>query len=420
MGSDGEWPAQPTMSDREWGRRQRLRWIGLVLAGVLVLGGCGRADQPGGFADSTDPAPEEAFNDADVEFLQDMIPRHEQAIAIAELVPDRTDRAELVAFDATLVKARNDEIGTIRGLLADAGKKAPSGQDGGGMASDAQLQELAGLRGEEFDRVFLNVLTTHAQGSVEASEGVLDDGENPAVAELAARSIEARRGELAQMEYWGHQWRLLDSVPPVGLGPGDRGEQVLALEQRLDFLRFDVGQVDDVYDANTVHAVVAFQKLTGSPPSGRASPDVVDRLASAQQPEPLVAGGGPVRVEIDLPRQVLLLYQGDQLFRILPVSTGSGERFCKDGECGLADTPPGAFEVERRISGWRTSRLGRLFNPLYFNGGIAIHGYPTVPTEPASHGCVRIPMSSANWFPEKVPNGTPVYVLDGKTPVTPL
>lgn len=408
--------AQRTSDGCGRARRQPLRWAALVLAGVSVLAGCARADQPG-LGESADRAPEETFNDADVEFLRGMISHQEQAVAMAEMVSDRTDRAELVAFGATVVKVRGDETQTVRGLLADAGGSAVQLPE---IASDVPLRQLADRRDEEFDRVFLELMKAHAQTAVETSERVLDEGDSPAVAELAARIIDTRQGELAHMEHWGHQWHLLDSVPPVGLGHGDRGEQVLALEQRLDALRLDVGRVDDVYDANTVQAVVAFQKLAGLPPSGRASSDVVDRLSSTQPPEPLVAGGGPVRVEIDLPRQVLFLYQDDRLFRILPVSTGSGKRFCAEGECGLAETPPGAFRVSRRISGWRTSSLGRLFNPLYFNEGIAIHGFPTVPPQPASHGCVRIPMSSATWFPEKVPDGTPVYVLDGKTPIAPL
>jgi uncharacterized protein (DUF305 family) len=418
--------AQPTSDGCGRARERSLRWAVLVLAGVLLLAGCARSGQPGlgGLAARTS---EETFNDADIQFLRSMIAHQEQAITMAKMVSDRTHRADLITFGATVVKRRGDEIQTIRDLLAEAEKKAQSGRDRGGsavhlpgMVSDVALQQLADRREEEFARLFLDLMKTHAQTAVEASERAIDEGGSPAVAELAARIITTRQGELAQMQYWGHQWHLLNSVPPVGLGPGDRGEQVLVIEQRLDTLRFDVGRVDDVYDADTVQAVVAFQKLTGLPPSGRASPDVIDRLSSTQPPKPLVPNGGPVRVEIDLPRQVLFLYQDNQLFKILPISTGSGKRFCAQGQCGLAETSPGAFRVSWRVSGWHTSRLGRLFNPLYFNEGIAIHGFPTVPPQPASHGCVRIPMSSAAWFPTKVPNGTPVYVLDGKTPVTPL
>src|SRR6185295_13977257 len=52
-----------------------------------------------------------------------------------------------------------------------------------------------------------------------------------------------------------------------------------------------------------------------------------------------------------------------------------------------------------------------LYKPYYFNGGIAIHGYPTVPNYPASHGCVRIPMHIADYFHTFVHNGFPIYVV---------
>lgn len=214
----------------------------------------------------------------------------------------------------------------------------------------------------------------------------------------------------------------LPSLPPQGLGAGDRGEHVRAVEARLAALHFDVGHVDDVFDDNTTFAVQAFQKLAGLGRDGRVSQGVVERLNAAQAPSPLVAGGGRTRVEIDLRRQVLFLYENDTLSRILPVSSGTGERFCVRGDCGVAVTPAGAFRVDYWKPGWDESRLGRLYNPVYFNpkDGIAIHGFAEVPTEPASHGCVRIPMAAAEWFPAKVPKGTPVYVIDGQTQVAPL
>jgi len=205
-----------------------------------------------------------------------------------------------------------------------------------------------------------------------------------------------------------------------GLGRGSRGPQVLALEQRLTALRFDTGTVDGLFDAATGSAVMAFQKVYGLPRTGRATADVLAKLPSAAVPGPLVRGGGSTKVEVDLRRQVLFLYQGGSLFRILPVSTGNGKRFCVDGSCATAVTPGGSFRVTRRISGWRTSRLGRLYNPLYFNGGIAIHGSSSVPAYPASHGCVRIPMSAAGWLPSRVPNGTAVYVVGGRAAPVPL
>jgi peptidoglycan hydrolase-like protein with peptidoglycan-binding domain len=214
----------------------------------------------------------------------------------------------------------------------------------------------------------------------------------------------------------------IGAVPVKGLGPGDRGPQVRAVEERLTALRFDVTVTDDVFDRNTGYAVTAFQKVAGLPRTGRVTQDVVHALAATTAPPgPLVPGGGPTRLEIDLPRQVLFLYQDDTLIRILPVSTGSGERFCADGRCRTATTPPGSYRVGYRVNGWDESPLGRLFNPLYYmvGAGIAIHGYADVPPHPASKGCVRIPLSAAETLPGQVPDDTPVYVLDGKTPPGP-
>jgi peptidoglycan hydrolase-like protein with peptidoglycan-binding domain len=212
------------------------------------------------------------------------------------------------------------------------------------------------------------------------------------------------------------------AVPPAGLGKGDRGEAVRAVEARLDSLHFAIGTVDGVYDDDTTFAVQAFEKVQGLGPDGRVTQTVADRLTTAGPPAALVPGGGRDRVEIDLRRQVLLLYRDDAVAEILPVSTGSGQRFCARGHCGVAVTPAGAFRVDYFKPGWDASPLGRLYNPVYFDprDGIAIHGFPQVPTSPASHGCVRIPMSAAEWFHTRVAKGTPVYVVDGTTPVGPL
>jgi peptidoglycan hydrolase-like protein with peptidoglycan-binding domain len=198
-----------------------------------------------------------------------------------------------------------------------------------------------------------------------------------------------------------------------GLGPGARGPEVRTLEQRLSQLRYDAGRVDGVFDGATGHAVMAFQKVSGMARTGRATPDVVARAAGAAPPPPMLPSGGPDRVEIDLKRQVLLLWQGGALLRVLPVSTGTGRRYCVDGGCATAVTPGGSYRIGAKIRGLRVSRLGQLYNPLYFNGGIAIHGSTSVPAHPASHGCVRIPMFTSLWFFDTVPSGTPVYVFGG-------
>ena len=206
----------------------------------------------------------------------------------------------------------------------------------------------------------------------------------------------------------------------VGLVRGAEGEQVAAIQRRLTELRFDPGAVDGVYGLGTVYAVQAFQKLQGMEPTGEVTPAVEAALADPRTPSPLMPDGGAERVEIDLARQLLFLYKGDQLRLITHISSGNNKRYCADGGCGTAITPVGAHRFMWRYPGWRTSRLGKLYNPVYFTGGgVAVHGATSVPTYPASHGCVRIPMHIAEYFPSLVARGDAVYVLDGKTAVSP-
>ena len=203
------------------------------------------------------------------------------------------------------------------------------------------------------------------------------------------------------------------TVPFAGLRPGDSGPRVVELQQRLASLSCDIANADGQYSSATMHAVMAFQKINGLGRDGVAGPLTLAKLAAPSIPGSLVGGGGATRVEIDVARQVLLFYRSNALFRIVSVSTGSGERFCVDGRCAIAVTPGGSFRVGGKVGGWQTGKLGRLYKPSYFNGNIAIHGALSVPGGPASHGCVRVPMSSADWIYASLPRGTPVYVLNG-------
>jgi len=206
--------------------------------------------------------------------------------------------------------------------------------------------------------------------------------------------------------------------PSKILKVGSRGEAVLALEKRLTELRYDVGAVDGFYDQQTWQGVVAFQKYARLKRTGTYTLETQKALHVARLSEGLHPELGLPRIEIDLTRQVLLFFDEQGLNRVIAVSTGSNRKYCemskKSGEqiCGVARTPRGKFRIQWRISGWRESDLGKLYNPLYFNGGFAIHGSPLVPAYKVSHGCVRISIATSEWFYDTIKNGTPVIVFD--------
>ncbi len=192
---------------------------------------------------------------------------------------------------------------------------------------------------------------------------------------------------------------------------------VLAVQQRLADGPFDPGTPDGEYGPATSQAVWALEKLAGIPVDGEWGP--LDEGAWQQLEENKI--GRPAEsndtrwVEIDLSEQLVKVYDpGDPTpVLVTHASSGSGIPWSNEEHSGSSITPTGDFHIQRRIDGWRESSLdiGRLYNPLYFVGGIALHGSLSVPLYPASHGCVRLPMHVAEYLPDELPNGTPVHVM---------
>ena len=200
---------------------------------------------------------------------------------------------------------------------------------------------------------------------------------------------------------------------PSGFAPGLSADEVNEAERRLAELGHWTRLRDGTFtDDSRRHALIAFQKVTRRQRTGRLTTEELQALRSANRPLPLESGH--THVEIDLTRQVLFIVVRDAgLTKILPVSTGNGKLFTEGGRTRRAITPTGRFTVYRKINGWRKSALGLLYYPLYIVGGVAIHGNPSVPAWPASHGCIRIPMFAAKEFSEMMPIGTVVMVYGG-------
>lgn len=201
------------------------------------------------------------------------------------------------------------------------------------------------------------------------------------------------------------------------LRAGDEGEDVETLQLRLSDGPFDPGPSDGQYGTGTVQAVWALEKMAGIPVDGNWGP--LDEKAWERLQDGSI--GNPEKshdtrwVEVDLSDQLMKVYDPGSTTPTLVshASSGSGIPWSNEDHSGSSVTPLGDFHINRRISGWRESSLniGRLYNPLYFNGGIAFHGATSVPLYPASHGCVRLPMHIADYLPAELPNGTPVHIL---------
>ena len=198
--------------------------------------------------------------------------------------------------------------------------------------------------------------------------------------------------------------------------PAAGAEEVGEARRRLAELGYWINATGAADEASLRHALIAFQKIENRPRTGLLTTEELQALRKAQRPA--TRETGYAHVEIDLCRQVLFLVEsGNAPPRILPVSTGSGECFTEGGRTRRAVTPTGRFAIKRKINGWHKSPLGLLYYPSYIHGGVAIHGNPSVPPQPASHGCIRIPMFAAEEFSKSAVIGMPVIVYNGNEPI---
>jgi uncharacterized protein (DUF305 family) len=178
---------------------------------ALLLAACGETT-------ATDAPDDADLNDADVAFLEGMVGHHSQAVEMAGMVADRTDRPELNDLAEQIITSQNEEIDTMQQLLTDAGEQpAPTGMDGmdgmdhggGGMAGmmdDSEMQSLMASEGDEFELMFIDMMVRHHEGAIESSQAVLTDGQSPQVADLADSIIAEQESEIEQMREWESQW----------------------------------------------------------------------------------------------------------------------------------------------------------------------------------------------------------------------
>ncbi|MET4077515.1 L,D-transpeptidase family protein [Janibacter sp. UYMM211] len=197
----------------------------------------------------------------------------------------------------------------------------------------------------------------------------------------------------------------------TSLRPGDSGPRVRSLQRSLTRLGYWGGTADGTYGGLTEQAVLALQKQAGLDRDGVAGPRTLRAVADGTRPT--VGAGAPDRVEIDLERQLLYVVRDGSVRWAISTSTGSGETYesSYDG-LAVAVTPPGTFAVGRVYDGSEVAKLGTLYRPRYFNGGIAVHGAASVPGWPASHGCARVsdPAMDLIWSQDLMPVGSTVVV----------
>ena len=121
-----------------------------------------------------------SYTQSDVQFMQNMIPHHRQALEMAELAPTRTNSPDILEVSGRIDASQNDEITLMTKWLTQRGEsteRTTSEHDHHrmrGMATPEQMQDLTASEGSDFDRQFLTLMITHHEGAIEMVETLMD------------------------------------------------------------------------------------------------------------------------------------------------------------------------------------------------------------------------------------------------------
>ncbi|MFG1698370.1 DUF305 domain-containing protein [Nonomuraea sp. NPDC049309] len=202
--------------------------VALVIVGLIVaLTGCTSGSPPQApRADSTAPviapgrpgeqartlSPDEAAtavpsatpNAADVTYVQNMIVHHRQAVDMALLAPGRAASDQVKALADRIKATQEPEIQFMSRWLREQDQKVPdhhAAHEGmPGMATPEQLEALKAAKGEDFDRMFLQLMINHHLGAIQMSKQVLTDGSHIRIEELAGDVSVTQAAEIRRMQ----------------------------------------------------------------------------------------------------------------------------------------------------------------------------------------------------------------------------
>jgi hypothetical protein len=189
------------------------------------------------------------------------------------------------------------------------------------------------------------------------------------------------------------------SLPFEVSGPAELegGPRTLLFNQMLRDEGYVVGEVSSEFDERTALGILAMRKTLGLEWTEEYSPELFELLLAGRGGfEP--AHDEPGRhVEVDISRQVMALVEDGEPVGVFHVSTGSG------------GTPRGQWSFYSKVPGYNAKGM---YYSAFYDGNYATHGYHTVPTYPASHGCTRNPEIYSVFIYDWVDLGDTIYVYD--------
>lgn len=184
-----------------------------ILTLALALSGCADSGTAPS-SETTSPSQSSSTSqatEADEMFVTMMIPHHQQAIEMADILLAKDGADPRVVELAEQIKAaQGPEIDKMLGWLEDWGvdydPDSMGGMDHGSMGGDDSMMSeedmtlLENADAAEASRLFLEQMIVHHEGAVDMAQTALDDAQSRDVLDLAQQVIDDQTAEIATMQ----------------------------------------------------------------------------------------------------------------------------------------------------------------------------------------------------------------------------
>ena len=195
-----------------------------------------------------------AYIPADVSFMQGMIIHHHQALLMSRLATQRTNNKTLLDLANRIDVSQADEIAFMQTWLREREEIAPepskdhqehSEHNMAGMATPAQMIQLAASKSTDFDRLFLKLMIAHHDGAITMVEDLREWPGSTYDPQLNEFASDVSNDQAVEIERMNGLLVGLSTDPRAGLAPGlyDAGEAIMNL-QLLSSLRKPLGFYD--------------------------------------------------------------------------------------------------------------------------------------------------------------------------------
>lgn len=182
--------------------------VGVVGLGVLILFGSASSATGGGMRGSGMMGSGMMGGGMDEMFIEQMIPHHDDAIAMAELALERSERPEIRQLAEDIRRSQTAENAQMREWYGKwyGGEPAVSGGMGMGMGMMNETDMSALESAPDFDKEFLEQMIPHHEMAVMMTSMVGNGGGRQELRELADSMRRAQSREIELMEGWYSEW----------------------------------------------------------------------------------------------------------------------------------------------------------------------------------------------------------------------